>query len=110
MSDERAVVNGVVGLHATGGSTNHALHLVAMAAAAGIKLPWDDLSDLSDVVPLVARIYPNGLPDLNPFHAAGGMGFLTSQLLYGGLPHYPLLPVGGPGPEIGKASGGGREC
>src|SRR3546814_18191371 len=62
MIDERAVVNGVVGLHATGGSTNHALHLVAMAAAAGIQLTWDDLYHLSDVVPLAARIYPTGPP------------------------------------------------
>ncbi|HEY9538476.1 MAG TPA: phosphogluconate dehydratase [Kiloniellaceae bacterium] len=97
MIDERAVVNGVVGLHATGGSTNHALHLVAMAAAAGIKLTWDDLSDLSDVVPLVARIYPNGLADVNHFHAAGGMGFLISQLLDGGLLHDDVMTVWGQG-------------
>jgi len=97
MIDERAVVNGVVGLHATGGSTNHALHLVAMAAAAGIKLTWDDLADLSDVVPLVARIYPNGLADVNHFHAAGGMGFLISQLLDGGLLHPDVMTIAGQG-------------
>ena len=72
--DERAVVNGVVGLHATGGSTNHTIHLIAMAAAAGIQLTWDDFADLSPkVAPLLARIYPNGKADVNHFHAAGGM-------------------------------------
>src|SRR3546814_13046680 len=68
-----------------------------MAAAAGIKLTWDDLSDLSDVVPLVARIYPNGLADVNHFHAAGGMGFLISQLLDGGLLHDDVMTVWGQG-------------
>jgi phosphogluconate dehydratase len=97
MIDERAVVNGVVGLHATGGSTNHAMHLVAMAAAAGIRLTWDDLSDLSDVVPLLCRIYPNGLADVNHFHAAGGMGYLISQLLDGGLLHGDVMTVWGQG-------------
>src|SRR3546814_10447204 len=90
-------VNGVVGRNASGGSTNHALHRVAMAAAAGIKLTWDDLSDRSDVVPLVARIYPNGLADVNHFHAAGGMGFLISQLLDGGLLHDDVMTVWGQG-------------
>ena len=74
--DERAIVNAIVGLLATGGSTNHTLHLVAMARAAGIVINWDDFSDLSEVVPLLARIYPNGSADVNHFHAAGGMGFL----------------------------------
>src|SRR5690606_15375010 len=97
--DERAVVNGVVGLHATGGSTNHAMHLVAMAAAAGIQLTWDDLSELSAVVPLLARIYPNGLADVNHFHAAGGMGFLISELLDGGLLHGDVRTVRGQGPD-----------
>src|SRR3546814_4558168 len=113
MIDELAMVIGVVGLHATGGSTNHALHLVAMAAAAGIKLTWDDLSDLSDVVPLVARIYPNGLADVNHFHAAGGMGFLISQLLDGGLLHDDVMTVWGQGrgnyrqePRLTGAGGG----
>ena len=97
MIDERAVVNGVVGLHATGGSTNHTMHLVAMAAAAGIKLTWDDISDLSDVVPLLCRIYPNGLADVNHFHAAGGMGFLISELLGGGLLHEDVTTIWGQG-------------
>ncbi len=97
MIDERAVVNGVVGLHATGGSTNHTMHLVAMAAAAGIRLTWDDLADLSEVVPLLARIYPNGLADVNHFHAAGGMGFLIAQLLEGGLLHGDVMTVWGQG-------------
>ncbi len=97
MIDERAVVNGVVGLHATGGSTNHTLHLVAMAAAAGIDLTWDDLSDLSDVVPLLTRIYPNGLADVNHFHAAGGMGVLISELLDAGLLHDDVMTVWGQG-------------
>jgi phosphogluconate dehydratase len=99
MIDERAVVNGVVGLHATGGSTNHTLHLVAMAAAAGIKLTWDDIADLSDVVPLLCRIYPNGLADVNHFHAAGGMGFLIAELLDGGLLHGDVTTVWGQGLE-----------
>tara|TARA_R110002124_G_scaffold129543_1_gene291163 strand:+ start:4759 stop:5952 length:1194 start_codon:yes stop_codon:yes gene_type:complete len=95
--DERAIVNGVVGLHATGGSTNHTMHLVAMAAAAGIKLTWDDISDLSDAVPLLARIYPNGLADVNHFEAAGGMGYLISQLLDGGLVHEDVRTIWGTG-------------
>lgn len=85
--DERSIVNAIVGLHATGGSTNHTLHLVAMAGAAGIKINWDDFSDLSDVVPLLARVYPNGAADVNHFHAAGGMGFLIRELLRAGLLH-----------------------
>ena len=95
--DERAVVNGVVGLHATGGSTNHTLHLVAMAAAAGIKLSWQDISDLSDVTPLLARVYPNGLADVNHFHAAGGMGFLIRELLDRGLLHDDVRTAWGAG-------------
>lgn len=95
--DERAIINGIVGLHATGGSTNHTMHLVAMAAAAGIKLTWDDISDLSDVVPLLSRIYPNGLADVNHFHAAGGMGYLISQLLDGGLLHEDVRTIWGTG-------------
>ena len=83
--DERAVVNGVVGLHATGGSTNHTIHLIAMAAAAGITLTWEDFSDLAEVTPLLARVYPNGKADVNHFHAAGGMGFLIRELLDAGL-------------------------
>lgn len=87
MIDERSIVNGVVGLHATGGSTNHTIHLIAMAAAAGISLTWRDISELSDAVPLLARVYPNGLADVNHFHAAGGMGFLIRELLDAGLLH-----------------------
>ena len=79
--DEKAIVNAMVGLHATGGSTNHTLHLVAIAAAAGIQITWEDMSDLSEAVPLLARVYPNGSADVNHFHAAGGMGFLIRELL-----------------------------
>ncbi|MCJ8520821.1 phosphogluconate dehydratase [Pseudorhizobium tarimense] len=99
MIDERSIVNGVVGLHATGGSTNHTLHLVAMARAAGIHLTWQDISELSDVVPLLARVYPNGLADVNHFHAAGGMGFLIKQLLKTGLLHDDVRTVFGHGLE-----------
>jgi phosphogluconate dehydratase len=99
MIDERSIVNGVVGLHATGGSTNHTMHLVAMARAAGIVLTWQDISELSDIVPLLARVYPNGLADVNHFHAAGGMGFLISQLLKKGLLHDGVRTVFGQGLE-----------
>lgn len=95
MIDERSIVNGVVGLNATGGSTNHTIHLIAMAAAAGIKLTWHDISQISDVVPLLARVYPNGLADVNHFHAAGGMGFLIRELLDGGLLHEDVRTVWG---------------
>jgi len=95
--DERAVVNGAVALLATGGSTNHTLHLPAMAAAAGIKLTWDDFADLSAVVPLLARIYPNGPADVNHFHAAGGTAFLISELLDAGLLHPDVMTVAGRG-------------
>jgi phosphogluconate dehydratase len=99
MIDERSIVNGVVGLHATGGSTNHTLHLLAMARAAGIRLTWEDISDLSDVVPLLARVYPNGLADVNHFHAAGGMGFLIKELLKEGVLHDDVRTVFGHGLE-----------
>lgn len=95
--DERVVVNGMVGLLATGGSTNHSLHLVAMARAAGILINWDDFSELSACVPLLARVYPNGSADVNHFHAAGGMGFLISQLLHMGLLHADVHTVMGQG-------------
>ena len=95
--DERAIVNGVVGLHATGGSTNHTLHLIAIAQAAGIRLTWDDISDLSEVVPLLARIYPNGMADVNHFQIAGGMGFLIRELLEAGLLHEDVRTVNGTG-------------
>lgn len=97
MIDERSIVNGVVGLHATGGSTNHTLHLIAMARAGGIQLTWQDISDLSDIVPLLARVYPNGLADVNHFHAAGGMGFLIKQLLKAGYLHDDVRTVYGQG-------------
>jgi phosphogluconate dehydratase len=95
--DERSVVNGVVALLATGGSTNHTLHLPAMAAAAGITLTWDDFSDLSAAVPLLARVYPNGKADINHFHAAGGTAFIVGQLLDAGLLHRDVLTVAGQG-------------
>ena len=94
--DEKAVVNGLVGLMATGGSTNHTLHLVAMAAAAGIQITWEDFDAVSSVTPLLARIYPNGPGDVNHFHAAGGMAFLTRELLDAGLLHADVTTVAGP--------------
>jgi phosphogluconate dehydratase len=94
---EKAIVNAIVGLLATGGSTNHTLHLVAMARAAGIVIDWNDFSELSDAVPLLARIYPNGSADVNHFHAAGGMGFLIRELLQVGLLHEDVDTVVGPG-------------
>ena len=84
-------------LLATGGSTNHTLHLPAMAAAAGIQLTWDDFAELSAVVPLLARIYPNGPADVNHFHAAGGTAFLISELLDAGLLNPDVMTVAGPG-------------
>ncbi|HOW77195.1 MAG TPA: phosphogluconate dehydratase [Candidatus Competibacteraceae bacterium] len=95
--DERAIVNGIIGLLATGGSTNHTLHLVAIAHAAGIVINWDDFSELSAVVPLLAKVYPNGKADVNHFHAAGGMGFLIGELLDAGLLHGDVLTVAGEG-------------
>ncbi|MDL4774894.1 phosphogluconate dehydratase [Actinomadura xylanilytica] len=95
MLDERAFVNGVVALLATGGSTNHTLHLVAMAAAAGLELTWDDFDELSDVTPLLTRLYPNGTADVNHFHAAGGTAFLIGELLDAGLLHGDARTVGG---------------
>jgi phosphogluconate dehydratase len=97
MVDERSIVNAIVGLLATGGSTNHTMHVVAFARAAGVHVNWDDFSDLSDVVPLLARIYPNGAADVNHFHAAGGVGFLTRELLRGGLLHADVRTVVGTG-------------
>ncbi|WP_454684069.1 phosphogluconate dehydratase [Ancylobacter moscoviensis] len=97
MLDEKVFVNGVVGLHATGGSTNHTMHVVAMAAAAGIHLTWDDFSDLADVTPLLCRVYPNGKADVNHFHAAGGMGFIIRELLGAGLLHRDVETVWGGG-------------
>jgi phosphogluconate dehydratase len=95
--DARAYVNGVVGLHATGGSTNLVIHLIAMARASGVLLDWQDLSDLSDVTPLMARVYPNGLADVNHFHAAGGLAYLIGELLEAGLLHPDTRTVAGTG-------------
>jgi len=95
--DERALVNAVVALLATGGSTNHTLHLPAIAAAAGIRLTWEDFADLSPHVPLLARIYPNGTADVNDFHAAGGTALLIGELLDAGLLHRDVRTVMGDG-------------
>jgi len=93
--DEKAIVNAAVGLLATGGSTNHVIHLPAIARAAGILIDWEDMDQLSAVVPLIARIYPNGSADVNEFHAAGGMAFTIATLLEAGLLHRDLMTVGG---------------
>lgn len=103
MLDERAFVNAIAALHATGGSTNHAIHLLAMARAAGIHLTWDDISDLSEIVPLLARVYPNGQADVNHFAAAGGTGFVIGQLLDAGLLHPDVETILGPGLEPYRA-------
>ena len=95
--DERAIVNAIVGLHATGGSTNHTIHLVAMARAVGVVIDWDDFSELSSVTPLLARIYPNGSADVNHFHTAGGLGFVIRDLIGAGLLHEDVTTVMGEG-------------
>jgi phosphogluconate dehydratase len=95
--DVKSIVNGVVALLATGGSTNLTLHLPAIAAAAGIQLGWDDFAELSAVVPLMARVYPNGSADINHFQAAGGVPYLVGQLLDAGLLHADVNTVAGPG-------------
>ena len=95
--DEKAVVNGIVGLLATGGSTNHTLHLVAMARAAGVLIDWNDFAELSAAVPLMARVYPNGVADVNHFHAAGGLGFMIRELLDAGLLHDDVKTILGDG-------------
>ena len=95
--DERAFVNGIVGLMATGGSTNLVLHLPAMARAAGIHLALEDFAELSDAVPLMAKVYPNGLADVNHFHAAGGLGYMMGELLDAGLLHDDVCTVAGDG-------------
>jgi phosphogluconate dehydratase len=97
MLDERSFVNAIVGVLATGGSTNHTMHLIAMAKAAGIRLTWDDFAALSAVVPLLARVYPNGSADVNHFHAAGGLGFIIRELLDAGLLHEDVGTVMGTG-------------
>ena len=93
--DEKAIVNGLVGLMATGGSTNLTIHMAAIAAAAGIIINWDDFSDISRATPLICRIYPNGIADVNHFHAAGGMAYLISQLIDAGLVHTDVTTVAG---------------
>ena len=94
---EKSVVNAMVGLLATGGSTNETMHLVAIAMAASIRINWDDFSDLSDVIPLIVRIYPNGPGDINSFQQAGGMALLIHELLKGGLVHEDIQTVAGQG-------------
>lgn len=95
--DERCLVNSIVALHATGGSTNHTLHMPAIAQAAGIQLTWQDMADLSEVVPTLSHVYPNGKADINHFQAAGGMSFLIRELLEAGLLHEDVNTVAGPG-------------
>jgi phosphogluconate dehydratase len=95
--NEKCIVNAIVGLLATGGSTNHTIHLIAMARSAGILINWDDMSDLSKVVPLIARLYPNGAADVNHFHASGGMGFVIHTLLESGLLHEDVTTILGQG-------------
>jgi phosphogluconate dehydratase len=97
VADAKAFVNAVAGLLATGGSTNHTLHLVAMARAAGVLLTWEDFDDLSRVTPLIARVYPNGNEDVNAFQAAGGMAFVVRELLNAGLAHADVATVAGEG-------------
>jgi phosphogluconate dehydratase len=93
--DEKAIVNACVGLLATGGSTNHSLHIPAIARAAGIIIDWEDLDQLSSAVPLIARVYPNGSGDVNHFHAAGGMGYVIRELIDAGLLHRDIMTVAG---------------
>ncbi|HGY9624242.1 phosphogluconate dehydratase [Pseudomonas juntendi] len=95
--DEKALVNAIVALHSTGGSTNHTLHIPAIAQAAGIQLTWQDMADLSEVVPTLSHVYPNGKADINHFQAAGGMAFLIRELLDAGLLHEDVNTVAGHG-------------
>ena len=106
---EKAIVNAIVGLLATGGSTNHTMHLIAIAKAAGITINWDDFSELSTAVPLLARVYPNGIADVNHFHAAGGLALVVRELLDAGLLHDDVRTILGDGlhrfcvePFVGK--------
>ncbi len=94
---EKTIVNGIIGLLATGGSTNHTLHLVAIARAAGIDVNWSDFATLSTAVPLLAQIYPNGMADINHFHDAGGLGFMITELLNAGLLHEDVTTILGKG-------------
>lgn len=100
--DEKAIVNAAIGLLATGGSTNHAIHLPAIARAAGIIIDWQDFDELSHAVPLLARVYPNGAGDVNNFHAAGGIGYVVRELLGAGLLHGDVLTVGGTMADYGN--------
>jgi phosphogluconate dehydratase len=95
--DEKAIVNAIIGLLATGGSTNHTIHLAAIARAAGITINWDDFADLSAAIPLLARVYPNGVADVNHFHAAGGLGLVIRELLDAGLLHEDVTTILGHG-------------
>jgi len=97
MIDEKSIVNAVIGLHTTGGSTNHVLHLVAIAKAAGIVLTLEDISDLAECTPLLARVYPNGMADVNHFHAAGGLPYLIGEMLSGGHLHEDVKTIMGQG-------------
>jgi len=97
--DERAYVNGIIGLMATGGSTNLLIHLVAMARASGIILQWSDFAEISEIIPLLARVYPNGLADVNHFHASGGLGLVISELLSANLLHDDTQTIVGVGLE-----------
>ena len=94
---EKSIVNGIVGLLATGGSTNHTMHLVAIAATAGVRIAWGDFADLSEAVPVMARVYPNGSADVNRFHAAGGLGYCMRELLDAGLLHGDVETICGRG-------------
>ena len=95
--DERAFVNGMVGLSATGGSTNLVIHLVAMARAVGVLIDWQDMAEISAVTPLMAKVYPNGIADVNHFHAAGGLGYMIGELLAAGLLHEDVMTIAGRG-------------
>jgi len=97
MIDERSIINAMVALLATGGSTNHTIHLIAIAKAAGIRINWDDFDELSGVVPLLARVYPNGEADVNRFHELGGTSFVIRELLSAGLMHRDAETILGTG-------------
>lgn len=97
MIDEKAIVNAVIGLHTTGGSTNHVLHLVAIAKAAGIVLTLEDMGELAECTPLLARVYPNGMADVNQFHAAGGLPYVIGELLRAGHLHEDVMTISGHG-------------
>ena len=97
--DEKALVNGMIGLLASGGSTNHTLHLVAIGRAAGLQINWEDFDRLSSVVPLLARVYPNGTADVNHFQAAGGIAFMIRELIRAGLVHADVRTIAGNGLE-----------